>query len=319
MTSSLHRQWLMVGVLWGTSVPAVAEPCPAIAIVEGPSALRDLIITKLTARAIETNPHGDCPKVIARVSEAEAGVAVSISDPSGRVSGRQVADVATATSLIESWARPELNGMLLSTRHLVRLAQVPEREEPDVLARKAIPPATIHGPPIRLAFDASSSVGSDGSLWLGFSGLACVRFGATCAGVMGRVSQDTELHGDSETLQTARRAIDLMLVLDVPRVHHGWSWTPGVQIGLAFNRSVLAPESGMASTGNVEVDGGGLRVGAHIAIAKRLGGRWALGLDVAVDTSVFSPADATDMEALRIAGQPRGFLRGGLQLRYEGM
>ncbi len=319
MTSPLHRLWMMVGLLSGTSVTAMAEPCPAIAIVEGPSALRDPVTSALTARAIETDPQGDCPKVIARLSVGEAGVAVSISDASGRVSDRQVADVATATSLIESWARPELDAMLLSTRHLVGFApQVAEREEPDVLARKA-PPLAIHGPPIRLAFDASSSVGSDGSLWLGVAGLACVRFGATCAGVMGRVSQDTEIRGDSETLQTARRAIDLMLALDVPRVHDGWSWTPGVQIGLAFNRSVYAPESGTSSMGNVEVDGGGLRVGAHIAMAKRLGGRWALGLDVAVDASVFSPADATDMESVRLAGQPRGFLRGGLQLRYEGM
>ncbi len=319
MTSPLHRLRVLITVIAGTSAAVRAEPCPAIAIVEGPAVLRDPVIAALNARAIETAPRGDCASVTAYLSQTDAGVVVSIVDRTGRVSERQVVDVTTAGSLIESWARPELDAMLLTSRHVAtRAPQIAEREQPAVLARSALT-SIPHGPPIRVAFDGSSSLGSDGSLWFGLSGLACVRLGATCAGVMARVSQDTEIRGDSERLQTSRRAIDLMLLLDVPRVHDGWSWTPGVQLGLAFSRNVFAPESGTPSMGTVEVDGGSLRVGAHVAVARHLGGRWALGLDLAIDASVFSPADATDMEAVRIAAQPRAFLRTGLELRYEGL
>ena len=320
----MRLRWGVTLVLSCTGAVALAEPCPAIVIVEATPALRDSITTQLTARAILTIEQVGCTNIRVHLRVDDTGIAIAITDAVGRTDQRHVPDLATAASLIESWARPELDATLLAVR-TVRQPRLPstariapiETETPVVLEAPATSIA-VRGPPIRVAVDAGSSLGSDGSVWLDLSGLVCVRFGPVCPGVMARVSQDTEVRGDSEVLSTRRHAIDLGVVLDVPRMHAGWSWTPGVQFGLGFNRRTFAPEIGIAMD-RVETDGGSLRAGVHLAVAKQVARRWSLGIDVALDTAVVSPADLPDREADRLASQPRNFVRSGIELRYEGL
>lgn len=296
---------------------ATAGACPASAIVEGPDALRDAANAALEAHAIATLPGAECPAIHARLSSRDGGVLVEVTDSAGRVSERQVTDAATAATWIESWARSDLDSMLLSAPPAGKVAQVEEREHPVPIATAVVPRVVMRGPAVRVAANAGPAMGSDGSLWLGVAALACVRFGAACAGVLGRLSQDTQSRGDSEAMETARTQVDLMVVVDVPRRHASWSWTPGAVLGLALDRSAYNPDSGMATMGTIQVDGGAIRAGVHLSVARQLGRRWSLGADVAFDAAVFSPADAAD-SAVPLAGPPRGFARGSLALQYEG-
>ena len=302
---------------------ATAGACPPSALVEGPDALRDAAKAALEAHAIATVPGPECPAIHARLSSRDGGVLVEVTDGAGRVSERQVTDAATAATWIESWARSDLDSVLLSAppadpvaQPVVQpVAQIEERERP--IATAVVPRVVVRGPAVRVAANAGPAMGSDGSLWLGVAALACVRFGAACAGVLGRLSQDTQSRGDSEAMETARTQVDLMIVLDVPRRHAGWSWTPGAVVGLALDRSAYNPDSGMSTMGMIQVDGGAVRAGVHLSVARQLGRRWSLGADVAIDAAVFSPADAAD-SAVPLAGPPRGFARGSLALHYEG-
>ncbi len=316
MTSSSHLRRGMALVALGFACgTALAEPCPTIVVVEGSEPVREQLVSALVARAISIEPRDGCPATRVSIASRDSGVAVAITDTVGHVSERSLADVSTAASFVETWARSDLDGALLDVRRPV-VASADARETPTVLVVKAPPAHNTRA--LRLTLDAESALGSDGSLWFGVSGDACVRLGPTCVGVSFRLSRDTEVSGDSESMQTARSGIDLGVVLDLPRTHEGWSWTPGVTLGLAFSRSRFSPEYGTAMD-NIESDGGALCGGAHIGISKSLVSHWALGIDLAADASLFSPADTTDNEADRLADQPRSFLRGGIALRYEGM
>ncbi len=312
MTRFGRGSGIAVAALVGPAT-AVAAPCPPNVVIEGPAALRDQVVAALAARAVGSDPRPPCPPIRARLEADEAGVVVWVTDAEGRVSQRRVGSPAAAAIVIESWARPELDAMLLRAESG---AQHREPERPPVVVHGAAPAASGHSP-VRLALGADTAVGSDGSLWLGLSGLACVRFGPACVGALGRLSQDTKRSGDSERLETARRAVELMLVLDLPRSLAGWIVTPGAQLGLGFNRSTGTVDP---ATGQVEIDGGGPRAGVHFGASTRLATRWAIGFAVAVDAALFQPAasDPIDPEAVRLAGQPRGFMRAGLQLRFEG-
>jgi hypothetical protein len=129
-----------------------------IVIIDAAPALRDSLATELAARAIETAPRNNCPSTHVRVTRESAGISIAITDVVRRTDTRFVADLKTAASLVESWARPDLEATLLEHRSQPPIvARVDERETPVVLLREA-PAPVPDGPPIRMAFDAGSSI-----------------------------------------------------------------------------------------------------------------------------------------------------------------
>lgn len=290
-------------------VLAHADPCPTTAIVRGDKAVREA----LAARGIETTPRAGCPVTVIEATSTDAGIELVIVDAGGRRRETRVADLATAISVVESWTRPDLEGSLLEARP-ARVA-VRDLDVPVVLVA---PAQTRDVRTLRVSFGPETAIGADRSLWFGLAGRACVRLGAACGGAMARLSQDSEVSGDSEAMQTSRRAFELGVLVDVPRDHGWWSWTPGAFLGLALEQSRYAPENPVAGT-LPELDGGSLRGGVHVGVSAGLGSHWFLGADVALDVSLVAPADAPDPGAATLAGPPRSFLRGALELRYEGL
>lgn len=90
-----------------------AEPCRVTAVLEGDAELVDTITTALTGRGIETRAAAECPAAKARIDRRGAAIVVSVEDPDGRRSERMLDDAAAAASLIESWARRDMNAALL--------------------------------------------------------------------------------------------------------------------------------------------------------------------------------------------------------------
>ncbi|CAN5907348.1 hypothetical protein BH11MYX2_BH11MYX2_26970 [soil metagenome] len=295
----------------------IAAACPPTVIVEGTAALREAVEARLAQRSIATSASPDCPATHARVTASGESIMVDIIDAQARESHRSVADAAAAAAVLESWVRPELYASLLERRDPTS-KQVAEREEPSVLVDAATPTVQA-GPPIHVGIDAVTSVGTDGSLWLGVDAAACVRFGPTCDGVVLRFGQDTAVAGDSELRETDRKSFDLLLAVDLPGRRGDWSITPGAQAGLALHRSTYVPEVSIPMQ-TARVDTGVLRVGAHVALENRVFAHWALGVDLALDAT-FGGSRGTfdpDEPGIALAAPPRGFVRLCARLRYEG-
>ncbi|MDJ0761850.1 MAG: hypothetical protein QNJ97_02580 [Myxococcota bacterium] len=69
----------------------------------------------LLDRGIVSSGSEGCPPVTAGVDPHEDGIFLRVEDPHGRTSERVVADAGTAVSIIESWARSDLSDPLMAS------------------------------------------------------------------------------------------------------------------------------------------------------------------------------------------------------------
>jgi hypothetical protein len=235
------------------------------------------------------------------VAPQAGALVVDVTDAFGRRSQRRVARVAEVVSLIESWARPDLNADLLTGFEV-------ERTAPAV--------ATLVPPPAGPARDrASVALIGDGLLdvdaagWAGATLAACVRLGPLCVGASGRYRANFRT--------PARREVGALATLELP-FHATVVVTPGVGVGVA--RLATAGGGDGNGEGQQQQDqqepetSWGLRLEAHVALAVPLA-RWAsVELVTAGELAPFAAAGQRQND-VTLPGEPRGALRVGLGLR----
>jgi hypothetical protein len=279
---------------------AAAEPCRVAAVLEGDAELVDSITTALAGRGIETTAAAECPAAKARIGRRGAAIVVSVEDPDGRRSERALDDVEAAASLIESWARQDMNAALLFGWTYAAPDRTPER--PVAEAQVVPPPARPSRDPITLHAGGETSIGFDGSAWVGGSVGACVRVGVACIGATARL-----LAGVGAG---TRRGYDVLGAVEVPIRRGRIVVVPGAAVGAG--RIELGTSQGQDSQRVREY---GARGDAHVSIAYALAGHLAIHAGLSAGASLFGATDAQNLDGNSIPGEPRGFVRADLGLR----
>jgi hypothetical protein len=300
--------------------------CAPAATVDGGGSARGLVLEELRARGIRTSAPAGCAVVTAQLAESPDGLVVGIVDEYGRTSERHANGPAAAATVIESWVRSDLSASLLTARNvsppaLARSERIPRSTAPAVdtepaLAMPATASSKVPGSGISFSASAESSIATDGSLWLGVNAGLCFQIGAVCAGALVRVSNDAAILGESREMQTGRLGTDVLLGAALPIRKGRLTMLPGVAVGVGWLRTTAlnaAPDP--TQSDGVDVDGGGLRASASLRLSLAVTRSLAIDLGMAADVApVAHTSEFKEGQAL-MAGEPRGFIRGGLGVR----
>jgi len=305
----------LVPLLVATRAIAEDATCVPTALVTGAPALADPVRTALTQRGILAEPPRGCPAVAVvhvRIDLAGTGLRVAIDDPDGRHTERVVSDAETAAALVDSWTRPGL-GTEQTPQAATTVVDGDDGDIPAALAPTIIEVSQTR--PISVAAMTTASVATDGALWLGLDAAACVRIGAMCVGAVVRTRLDTATIGISESQETSRSGVDLLIGADRPIALGRAVLRPSAHIGVGWTRSrsnasVATPDQ------QIEVDTGGIRLSASFVASKPVVRGLVLEFALGLDLSMRAHTGAYLDEGVTVAGESRGFLRAGVGLRY---
>lgn len=241
--------------------------CPPAVALDGDADLVVVVSKLLVADGYE-GAGPACPAERASVARVGERVVVAIADTDGRRVLRTVDDVATAATLIESFATETTT---TAVPPVVAVA-VADSEEPThrVVGRAEPALRTVYG------VDGETAFAADRSLWIGARASACMRVGRWCVGAATRFMHDTEVAGAAESAEVSRMGIDL-LVGGQLRVDRGrWTVAPSAYVGLGWLRTTpedmtleehdtggVRGEVGLAATLHV-TDAVGIRIGAVV-------------------------------------------------------
>jgi hypothetical protein len=293
---------------------AGARSCGPSATLEGNGPRVAALASELERRGIETAPDPECPAVHVRLKETGGRLVVTIVDEFGRLSERPTSGTAAAATLVESWAHTDVVTPLLSMRatQLQDVAPPQPHETPTIAA-----PAAAAGPmrQVSPAASAETSLATDGSVWIGIAAGVCVPIGRACAGALVRVSMDSELTGDSRARHSGRLATDVLLGGALPLRFGRLTLLPGLAVGLGWLRTFGLTTSA-TDPDPVDADGGGLRTGASLRLAYTVTSRLAVDLGIAADIAPFAHTAAYQSQAVVLPGEPRGYLRSGIGVRW---
>jgi len=295
----MRGRLLSLAIVLATREASAGEPCLATAVIErggeGDGALVDSLEAALRGRGIETAATAECPAARVRIARRGTTIAVSVVDPDGRRSERSLATLDAAASLIESWARQDLNAPLLVGRSYEPVDQ----PEPSVVAWPARATARAHDP-LTLVVAGESSFATNGGVWLGARATACARIGRVCLGLAGRT-----LGNDSH------RSYDVLAAIDVPFfVGQRVAIVTGAGAGPGwFLRAELH------DTGPTTWTHAGTRLDAHASVSIAIAPHVALHAGLSAGLSPSGQAVRTDGESMTTNDEPTVFLRGDLGLR----
>ncbi|HEY4178001.1 MAG TPA: hypothetical protein VGM90_14235 [Kofleriaceae bacterium] len=192
---------VLAASLFGRS--ARAESCPVTAVLEGDGALVDSLDTTLGKRGVSTTASENCPATHARIDRKGAGIAISLVDPAGRRSERTIADVDAAASVIESWARQDVNEASLLGWTIDPVAAPSEPSGPvDSLVAHA-PARELAHDPLMVAAMGEGSMDFGGAAWYGGVAAVCVRVGPMCLGARGRAATTSDRRANYDVLAAA--------------------------------------------------------------------------------------------------------------------
>jgi hypothetical protein len=252
---------------------AVADECSASAVVEGDDAVADPVRETLGRRGIVTSAEAGCVPTRARIERTTTGFVIQLVDPDGRRSERTLADLDASATLIESWARRDINSAALLGWTVEALPPEPPplapSEAPGSIAASSSPRASTPWP---IALSAAAEGGFDftGDQWNGGRATACMRVGPTCIGALGRLSA-----GD------ARSARDVFALVDaeIPLTGSA-SLVGGVGAGYGWYAAPArtASESQMLYSSSSRLD-------AHLGMTVRIARHVALDLGFSVGVS----------------------------------
>ncbi len=301
---------VVIGViLFGLGSESEAS-CTPTALLQGSDEVVASITPMLSARGIATEVTDGCPYVRATITSRGSAFSVTIEDPYGRSHDHLVGDADIAATVIESWVDPFQEAPLLAARGWSRprptQAAIVDADIPRVLVRYSDPVRTLGG-----SVALETSLGSDGSTWWGAAAATCVRLGRTCMGANVRLASDARLSGSSEKLETGRTALDLLLVADLPIRWGDLAVTFGGGGGVGWIRSSVVGPGGA-----VDIDTGGLRADAHVLLEIPISGALAVELRASATVSPLAHVSRYLEDGSMLAGEPRGFARVSLGLRY---
>jgi hypothetical protein len=295
-----------------TSAPT--RVCPPSAVVEGPPEIVSPVVAILREHGLGTPSRSCAPPIVKASLVAHSGAGgyrLHVLDAAGHRSDRQVADAATAASLIESWALDE-DADLWAPR------PVPAASEavapPAVLAASDDAGSSVRAT-AQLGVMGETSISPDGAVWWGAGASACARVRALCIGGRGSISRaDTTLEisralGIAPDLTRTLGGVSAFVAWPIPA---GRFWVaPSLGLGAAWLHS-NATQAGVTSTTDDVLGRAaagalvGLTLGKSVSVAFGVGGSAALVLrgDDRATTTTYIPA------------VPRGLLTAGVGLWY---
>lgn len=272
---TLENALVSLAFLVGATAKVRAE-CQPAAVPIGDPALVQTLSERLAASGITTTPLAGCPAVRVNVERRGQQVHLRVVDAYQRLGEREVRDVATAAAIIESWTLQEI-----------------EQGSPRVVTEQA-PAVTTTAPIVPTGAIASmwigasgrSSIGDDGSIWLGGAISGCMRLGWSCVGASVGFASETAAVEDVTSGTHRSLAIDAMATLDVPRRLGGFLASPGISAGYGWNRiqqQHLDMHSMPLSSSHANHS---LRAGAHVVISRPFGRRIAIFGELFGDVAV---------------------------------
>jgi hypothetical protein len=255
-------------------VDASAE-CAPTAVTTGEPALVQRLTERLAVTGIASAEQRDCPVTRVRIDQRGEAIHVAVIDAYGRRGERDVHDVATAATIVESWMAQEVEAGSL----------------PPLSATASSPPAPAapHSRAVALALE--SSAGGDGSLWLGAAATGSVAIGAVCVGGLLRAARDALGAGDSSMIDHTTDAIEALATIGVPLRAAGFTITPGLGVGYGYHRLVEHHHDAHMNLVDVDYADHALRGDLHVSIARRLAGPVAMFVDVRGDTALLASGD----------------------------
>jgi len=311
--------------MFGTTA-AWARDCPLRVAVEGEEPARTKLADALARAGTGADPEPGCTVEIVHVKAVGGALELTITDPYGRLTHRIVADLGTATAVVE--ATPGSDALL---------PLLPEGESADIPADAALeaivppvlapasPPATVvtatpsrdSGPErgLSLSFATEFATGSDGSSWAGASISGCVMFGPACVGTDVRFWNDLEADEESANAIHRRTIGAMAIAVDVPWTRGHLMLRPGVELGLGWVHMGDFAVNPRASD-DADFDQGQVIAAAHVAASYPISRRWALEASIAANLSLFAHHQSFVVEGIQLPGEPLAFGVVSLGLRY---
>lgn len=279
---------------------AYGEDCPPAAVVEGDGTLVDLIDAALKQRGIATEAPPQCPVARAVIERSSKGVSVRVTDPNGRSSQRTLADHDAAASLIESWARQDMNASaLLGFTDPVPVAAPAEAPRVDTQTPTTAP--TRARDMFSVAAAVESSLAFSGGSFVGARVAGCMRIGPVCAGATGR-------------FMTAdpNQSVDVLGSIDVPfALSSRTVLLAGGGVGMGWYDAPLTQGERMTTVTTT-----GVRLDAHASVSVAIAPHVSFHAGISLGASPQAPATLiADGDAPVTNDEPAGFFRGDLGLR----
>jgi hypothetical protein len=258
---------VVTGALTAGAAPAV---CPPAAVVEGTPAVARSISGILSRHGIRSGPNACAgPFVRAYVSDlsSRTGYLLRIEDRFGRANDREVPNVETAASLIESWVLDE---------------------DADLVAPRAAPAAIAAAPTSRVPAVADASVrlhalgevaaSDDDATWFGGSASACARFRSVCIGGRARFARTSATWAAEQLSIIAsgdltRTAWGALATIEVPVQRGHFLVAPRFGLGADWTHAVGTLEPVFAS---MSADTFSLRAEGAVAAAVTIGRGWSV-------------------------------------------
>lgn len=260
------------------SARAARAECRPTAVPSGEASLVLRLTERLTASGIATTTTSGCPAAKVRLEQRGEQIHLEVTDSFGRIGKRDVRDVTTAATIVESWT----------------LQEIEEGALPPLSATTTLAPLTRHATPrtvtLGVAATAESSVADDGSLWFGATMSACMPIGALCVGALLRASRDTDTLGSSSDVKHDTSELQAVATLGVPRRLGAFVVTPAITVG--WGRQQLSEHHLDVHMLPFDMDfsSHALRAGAGVAATRRLA-RWvSLYADLSGDAAVVRTA-----------------------------
>jgi len=294
---------LLLLIAFTASTTCAAPACPPAAQVEGDEPVATAIREMLAARGVGSEIALTCPGVYAVVRETRDGLVTFVRDDSGRERAYEVRDRDTAATIVESWARHDLEDSLLLGR------KRPAVTTPDATSAPA-------QRPISAAVFAGSGHGIEGSIWSDVSMTGCVRLGGVCAGALARASRDSGEFGDADRYDTLRSAYDILATVDGARQVGRLALGGGIGFGGGWQDS----KSERRVNGIYEAEKfGGVRFEARATAGWSLARELQVQFTVTGGVSPLAHQAAIHDDGSVIAGEPRGWMRFALGMRFGGL
>lgn len=283
--------------------------------LDGDAALVGTVGAALGERGIATDADdAACAPARVTLQRRDDRIAVSIAGPREPAIAREVSDARTATTVIESWVRRDVEEPLLASRTVAMAVPRP----PAIAAPPGPPPppttATTAAPPpnndrgLQLFALAERSLASDGTAWMGLQVGACVALGPFCLGGRARFSMAAGPQLRQDGLE--RHSFELVFDGDLP-VHFGRATlSPGLGIGIGSVHTRQEGSDQSASTGGPHAE-------AHVSLLYGL--RRHLALEVAAAVDVTETTHVESSSAFVLPDEPQFFARFGAGVRFGGL
>jgi hypothetical protein len=288
--------------------------------LDGDAALVGAVGAALGERGIATDvatdaggDPGACAPARVTLARRDERIAVSIAGAREAAVEREVTDARTATTVIESWVRTDVEEPLLASRTVAMVAPppapaaAPAPPPPPVTATTVAPPAAS-GRGVQLFAIAERSIASDGTAWLGLQLGGCVALGPLCIGGRGRFSVAAGPQLSQDNLE--RHGFELLAAADLPLRFGPAVLSPGLGVGVG---SVHTRQKG---TGQSEGTGGP-HADAHVSMAYQL--RPHLALEAAMSVDVTETTHVESSSAVILPDEPEFFARFGVGVRFGGL